>query len=1175
MKQQCVNAVAQALGKSTLNQQEIKNIEQRVRDAMKNKAKQDIQAWRNLSQSERLKEAAQQVAIDIKTEFLRRKQTAVNDVLIQNKNIAALDHTALSSADVLDRMVAAHGDMSGVQSIATKAKAIASIYRGELVDFYTNIKGGLGVFVDQNLVRNIVQERFGNSSGDALAKKLSDQMGKVFEDMRDRFNRNGGDIGKLDDWGIPQTHNAEKLAVAGKQQWVQDATRNIDRNKYVNEDGTLYTDNQINDLLEYAFDTIVTGGANKIQVGKAGHQGSAKTTNKHSESRVLHFKDADAWMDYQSKYGGMQFADLVEAHIMGMSRDIAMVESLGSNPKMAMKILMDAARHKDTAKGIPVKDVDGTLTRAQIMFDEFTGANMPQSEVLANLGLAYRSMNVASMLGGTTLTSITDQATMAMTARVHNISYRKTFGELISQLNPANKADRDLARSLGLATEEMLGSINRWADDGLTSVHGKSEKLAKVSNSIASQVMRISFLNALTASSKTAFSKMLMAKYGEMTRTKAWKDLEAHDKELLEKTGINERAWQVMQLADPVIDRKGNQLMSARSIYEIPNDKLLSAMDGDVKRVVDGINQQIKSLNDRNVLDDQRLATRMQKTDDLKKELSQRLSDYANRKDAKAQAEKQALQDRIDLIDAQKEIAAAQADLNTYIRTIENKEDLKGFIDGITQGKTIDNLTDKAKKLGRTLESLDNKVVIKTTMLNDRIKTFEKEIQGKFSDFTDLLNGKSKLSKEKLSEYEGKLSKRLNQYASRRDVKVQKELDTLEELKNLIALKQERLDTDFEIRKAQQQTRIKQKTDQKIDSSISRNSRRNYKSGEDLGYRLGNAERRATELRARMRNADSTANKAINQKFKELEKRVNDLDKEFLDYQDKVADRQAKRQNVMDRLTNSIDSEKLELAKKIKDEVATQFQTHILDEQGMAVIEAGLRERTWLLGNTKRGSVVGELWRSITQFKSFPTAFLMRHGSRTFAQDGIKGKAAYGMSLFFMTTMLGALVVQLKELANGNDPQVMFDSEDPQKTAAFFGRSVVQGGGLSVLGDIVVAGADPTGRGIGDFMTGPIGKDVESLAGATVGNAMQWYEGKDTNAANEAFKLAKGKMPAQNLWYTKAAVNRMFFDEIQDSIAPGYREKLLRKAEREQGRTQWWGDDINDFQAPDFERVVQ
>lgn len=841
MKQQCIQAVAQALGKSTLNQQEIKNIEQRIIEAKKNIARKDRQRWHNLSDSEKLKEAAEQVALDIQAQLQRKKQILVDDVTTQNRNIAKLDHPRLPPSEVVDRLIAAHGDMSGVQSISTHAKSIASINRGILNDFYTNIKGGLGVLVDKNLVRNIVQERFGKSSGDTLAKQISDKMGDVFENMRDRFNRNGGDIGKLDDWGIPQSHNAEKLAIAGKQQWVNDATQTIDRNKYVNEDGSLYSDNQIKELLEYSFDTIVSNGANKTDIGKASHQGTSKVTNKHSESRVLHFKDADAWMEYQSKYGGAQFVDLIEAHIATMSRDIALVEKLGSNPRTAMKVLMDAARKKDWEKGIPAKDTDSSIARSQIMFDELVGGNTPQSQVLANLGLAYRSMNVGSMLGGTTLTTATDQAMIARTASMHGISYWKTFGELVTQLNPKNRADRDLARSLGLATEEMLGSINRWADDGLTSVHGKSEKYARVSNSIAAQVMRVSGLNALTAASKTGFSKILMSKYGEMTRSKAWNDLDAHDKEIMEGTGINERAWEVMRLAEPVVDRKGNQLMSARSIYAIPDSKLTS-----------------------------------------------------------------------------------------------------------------------------------------------------------FGD-----------------------------------------------------------------------------------------------------------------------------------------------------------------------------------PKKVRDEVATQFQTHILDEQGMAVIEAGLRERTWLLGNTKRGSVVGEFWRSITQFKSFPTSFLMRHGSRTFAQDGVKGKAAYGMSLFFMTTILGALVVQLKELANGNDPQTMWDSDDPQKAMKFFGRSVVQGGGLSVLGDIVVAGADPTGRGIGDFMTGPIGKDAESLAGATVGNAMQWYKGKDTNAANEAFKLVKGKVPAQNLWYTKAAVNKMFFDEIQDSIAPGYREKLLRKAEREQGRTQWWGDDIDDVQAPDIDKVVQ
>ena len=199
----------------------------------------------------------------------------------------------------------------------------------------------------------------------------------------------------------------------------------------------------------------------------------------------------------------------------------------------------------------------------------------------------------------------------------------------------------------------------------------------------------------------------------------------------------------------------------------------------------------------------------------------------------------------------------------------------------------------------------------------------------------------------------------------------------------------------------------------------------------------------------------------------------------------------------------------------------------------------------------------------------------MRHGSRALSMEKGTSKAAYGASIFAMTTLLGALVVQLKELANGNDPQTMWDSEDPQKTMNFLTRSAVQGGGLSILGDILVAGTDTSGRSTSDFLVGPFGSDAKAVLGLTVGNLTQYYEGKDTNASNEAFKLVKNKIPAQNLWYTKAATNRLVFDELQDIVAPGYREKLLRKAEREQGRTRWWGDDLNDVQSPDFERVVQ
>lgn len=1055
MKEQCKQAVAKALGKQSLTAQEATDIEARINETMRKLARKDINNWRNLSDAEKLTEASKQVALDIQEQLKRKHKIAANNILKQSKNLAKLDHPKLSASEVVDRLVALHGDMSGIQSIDSKARGIASIYRGELVDFYTNIKGGLGIFTDQELVQKIVRERFGENTGDALAKKISDKMGDVFETMRDRFNRNGGDIGKLDNWGLPQTHSLEKMLKAGKEAWVNFTLSRQDTKQFVHENGDYYSQQEIRSLLEYTYDTLSMDGANKTEIGRqATGGGTSKVTNRHGESRVLHFKDAESWLEYQSEFGGMQFVDLVEAHINGLSKDIALVENLGSNPKTAFKILKDAADKKDReAKRITTKD-NPVLNRAQVMFDEFSGGNSPQSQVLANLGLAYRSMNVASMLGGTTIASLADQATIAKNASVHNVSYRKAFGGLIEQLNPANKADRELAHSLGLATEEMLGSIARWSDDGLTSTYGKSEKLARISSGVATQVMRVSFLNALTSASKVGFTKLLMEKYGRLSRSKAWNDLDAQDRELLSNTGLDERAWQVFQLAEPVVDRKGNQLMSARSIYEIPDEKLLSAMDGDVKSLMNDINNQIKSLNDANAFDDQRIANKAKRTDDLKMQLSQRLSDYANLKDSKAKAEKQALQDRIDLLDIQKEYVTVQADINTYLQSEKQANRIQDFLQQVEEGRHSDKVAQSTRR------------------------------------------------------------------------------------------------------------------------NIERNARQYGNNAESLGYRLGNAERRMVELRAKMRKADSEANKAIKSKFKELDKKVTQLDEEFSQYQSKVNERQQKRQLVIDRIYSGIDAEKTELAKKIKDQVASQLQAHLLDEQGMAVIEAGLRERTWMTVGAK-GTITGEVFKGLMQFKSFSASFLMRQGSRTMAQEGLKGKAAYAIPLMVSMTLLGGLVVQLREILNGNDPQTIYDSNDPKKATSFFMRSLVAGGGLPVLGDILVAGTDTSGRDANSFVSGPLGSDFTALLGLTVGNLTQYNEGKDTNFGNEAFKFVKGKIPAQNLWYTKAAINRMFFDEVQDTIAPGYREKALRKAERQQDRERFWGDDVTDIRAPDFERVVK
>ena len=101
------------------------------------------------------------------------------------------------------------------------------------------------------------------------------------------------------------------------------------------------------------------------------------------------------------------------------------------------------------------------------------------------------------------------------------------------------------------------------------------------------------------------------------------------------------------------------------------------------------------------------------------------------------------------------------------------------------------------------------------------------------------------------------------------------------------------------------------------------------------------------------------------------------------------------------------------------------------------------------------------------------------------------------------------------------------------------------------MGDVFAAGADPSGRDARNMLIGPLGNDFAQIAKITAGTANKWYNNKDmTNTPNEIYRLLKSKVPAQNLWYTKAAINKLMFDHLQDTIAPGYREKLMKKQSR-------------------------
>jgi hypothetical protein len=202
------------------------------------------------------------------------------------------------------------------------------------------------------------------------------------------------------------------------------------------------------------------------------------------------------------------------------------------------------------------------------------------------------------------------------------------------------------------------------------------------------------------------------------------------------------------------------------------------------------------------------------------------------------------------------------------------------------------------------------------------------------------------------------------------------------------------------------------------------------------------------------------------------------------------------------------------------------------------------------------------------QFKTFVAALMTRHGQRAMAMETGAGKAGYGAALFAMLTVLGAVSVQLLGITQGQDPQDM-------TTDAFWRSAILKGGGLGIFGDVVNAGATPTGKGMGDLLGGPVLSDVSGVLSLTVGNTKQAMEGKNTNAASEALKFGREHLPGQNLWYTRAAFDHMVYNQLQDAANPGWSDRQQQRQLKKYDRSYWWdmGDMMPDDQ-PDWERAV-
>ncbi|ELI9015165.1 hypothetical protein RSM36_002653 [Klebsiella pneumoniae] len=567
MRQECINAVQQAASRR-LTQQEIQNIEDRIYRNMRQLARNDPASWRAMTDAERLRRAGQLAANELTNEAaLKRRRVALTIAARQRLDAFIKTYQGKDGKlEALNRTIAFHADgKSNFLSVESRGKATRDYALSQIQEAFEAVDPRFfHLFEDEASVRDLVYEMRGQDTGNVRAKKGAKAWAGVTELLRQRFNDAGGDIGYLENWGIPQHHSMEKVGRVSQDKWISDVIGKLDRKYYIKDDGQLMSDAELKTFLGEAYNTIATGGLNKLS--DTGMRISGARSNRGNASRQIHFKDADSYLEYQREYGDRSLWEVMVGHLEGISKDIALVETYGPNPDHVFRSILDeVTAEQATANPERTGRIKRLANSTENLYNFIGGKTQP----IANPHIARWSDNirnwmVASRLGSALLASFSDLGTMYMSAKVANIPMNRLFMNQLEAMNPANRTELARARRAGLAMESLLGSVNRWAMDNM----GPS-----VSRWAATAVMRASGLTAWTDAHKRAYGVTMMGSLGEVvSRAPDLRSLDDSDFRILKSKGITEQDFSVWKLAQQEDWGNGNTTMlTPESIMRIPD----------------------------------------------------------------------------------------------------------------------------------------------------------------------------------------------------------------------------------------------------------------------------------------------------------------------------------------------------------------------------------------------------------------------------------------------------------------------------------------------------------------------------------------------------------------------------------------------------------------------------
>jgi len=490
-----------------------------------------------------------------------------------------------------------HDGRAPYMNVEAQRKAIVGRAHAMITDIlFKHSRNLMGVVRDPAGLDNLVRELHGEDTGDRSAKELAEAFSRAAEMLRRRFNQAGGAIEQLKDWGLPQSHDSDKVRAAGDadprmaelrtryatatgterpaiekemnqvafENWRDAILPRLDPARMIDKyTGQPFSAKGLDAALHDVFDTIRSDGLNQMNPG--GQAGQGKLANRRADPRFLIFKSADDWMAYADRFGSRDAYDTMMGHLSGMARDIAHMEVLGPNPAATVRWLQDglnkaAAIGPDTTGSQRAKALYASFRVGQ-MYEATSGAlASPVNPKVAYAFGTVRSLMTAAKLGASTLSAITDVGFQAVTRAFNGLPITHALADYFKLLNPANGADRRVAVRLGLIAQEashISSAQQRFLGESVS---------GEVAARLAEGVLRMSGVSVWTQAGRWAFGMELLGHLGDQVGM-ALDKLDPAIARTLGRYGIGAKEWDAIRATD-LYDHEGSKFLRPQDVAD-------------------------------------------------------------------------------------------------------------------------------------------------------------------------------------------------------------------------------------------------------------------------------------------------------------------------------------------------------------------------------------------------------------------------------------------------------------------------------------------------------------------------------------------------------------------------------------------------------------------------------